>query len=50
VYLLLREAEFVAKLPVEQQLEPGTPRSFAIPLGKLHLFGAESGVSLGAAA
>ena len=50
VYLELRDAEIVAKLPVEQLLEPGSARSFAVPLSKLHLFDAESGASLGTAA
>ena len=50
VYLELRDAEIVAKLSVEELLEPGAVRSFAVPLGKLHLFDAESGVSLGTAA
>ena len=50
VYLERRDAEIVAKLPVEELLEPGASRSFAVPLGKLHLFDAESGVSLGTAA
>ena len=50
VYLALRDAEIVAKLPVEQLLEPGSARSFAVPLSKLHLFDAESGASLGTAA
>jgi ABC-type sugar transport system ATPase subunit len=50
VYLELRDSEIVAKLPVEEQVEPGSARSFAIPLTKLHLFDAESGVSLGTAA
>ena len=50
VYLELRDAEIVAKLSVEESLELGAVRSFAVPLGKLHLFDAESGVSLGTAA
>jgi multiple sugar transport system ATP-binding protein len=50
VYLELRDKEIVAKLPVEQLLEPGSARSFAVPLAKLHLFDAESGASLGTAA
>ena len=50
VHLELGDAEIVAKLSVEQLLEPGAVRSFAVPLGKLHLFDAESGVSLGTAA
>jgi ABC-type sugar transport system ATPase subunit len=50
VYLELRDAEIVAKLPVEEQLDLGAARSFAVPLTKLHLFDAESGVSLGTAA
>jgi multiple sugar transport system ATP-binding protein len=50
VYLELRDAEIVAKLPVEEQLELGAARSFAVPLAKLHLFDAESGASLGTAA
>jgi multiple sugar transport system ATP-binding protein len=50
VYLELRDAEVVAKLSVEELLDPGAVRSFAVPLAKLHLFDAESGVSLGTAA
>ena len=50
VYLELKDAEIVAKLPVEEALELGAARSFAVPLAKLHLFDAESGVSLGTAA
>ncbi len=50
VYLRLRDSEIVAKLPVEQQLDLGTTRSFVVPFRKLHLFDAESGVSLGTAA
>jgi multiple sugar transport system ATP-binding protein len=50
VYLELRDAEIVAKLSVEELLEPGAVRSFAVALDKLHLFDAESGVSLGTAA
>jgi ABC-type sugar transport system ATPase subunit len=50
VYLELRDAEIVAKLPVEEQLDLGSARSFAVPLTKLHLFDAESGTSLGTAA
>ena len=50
VYLELRDAEIVAKLSVEELLDPGAVRSFAVPLAKLHLFDAESGVSLGTAA
>ena len=50
VYLRLGDAEIVAKLSVEELLEPGAVRTFAVPLGKLHLFDAESGVSLGTAA
>jgi multiple sugar transport system ATP-binding protein len=50
VYLALRDAEIVAKLPVEEQLDLGAARSFAVPLTKLHLFDAESGASLGTAA
>jgi multiple sugar transport system ATP-binding protein len=50
VYLELRDAEIVAKLPVEEQLDLGAVRSFAVPLTKLHLFDAESGASLGTAA
>jgi multiple sugar transport system ATP-binding protein len=50
VYLTLRDAEIVAKLSVEEQLELGAARSFTVPLDKLHLFDAESGVSLGTAA
>ena len=50
VYLELRDAEIVAKLPVEEQLDLGAARSFAVPLTKLHLFDAESGASLGTAA
>jgi multiple sugar transport system ATP-binding protein len=50
VYLELRDAEIVAKLSVEELLGPGAVRSFAVPLDKLHLFDAESGVSLGTAA
>ena len=49
VYLALRDAEIVAKLSVEELLEPGAARTFSVPLGKLHLFDAESGVSLGTA-
>jgi ABC-type sugar transport system ATPase subunit len=50
VYLELRDAEIVAKLPVEEQLDLGAARSFAVPLTRLHLFDAESGASLGTAA
>jgi multiple sugar transport system ATP-binding protein len=50
VYLELRDAEIVAKLPVAEQLDLGATRSFAVPLTKLHLFDAESGASLGTAA
>ena len=50
VYLALRDAEIVAKLPVEQLLEPGAAHTFSVPLSKLHLFDAESGVSVGTAA
>ena len=50
VYLALRDAEIVAKLSVEQVLEPGVARTFSVPLGKLHLFDAASGMSVGTAA
>jgi multiple sugar transport system ATP-binding protein len=50
VYLALRDAEIVAKLPVEELLELGTAHTFSVPLSKLHLFDAESGVSVGTAA
>ena len=50
VYLALRDAEIVAKLSVEKLFEPGSARSFSVPLDKLHLFDAETGVSLGTAA
>jgi len=50
VYLELRDAEIVAKLPVEELFELGAARSFAVPLVKLHMFDAESGASLGTAA
>jgi hypothetical protein len=46
----LGDAEIVAKLPVEEQLDLGLSRSFAVPLAKVHLFDAESGASLGPAA
>jgi len=50
VYLKLRDTEVVAKLPVEERLEPGAHKKFVVPFKKLHLFDAESGVSLGTVA
>jgi multiple sugar transport system ATP-binding protein len=49
-YLRLGEAEIVAKLPLEAQLEPGRTEAFAVPLQKLLLFDAETGNAAGAAA
>jgi multiple sugar transport system ATP-binding protein len=50
VYLKLRDAEIVAKLPIEAELEPGERRTFAVPLRKVHVFDEESGDSVGTAA
>ena len=50
VYLELRDAEIVAKLSVEELLDPARCDRSSVPLGKLHLFDAASGVSLGTAA
>jgi len=50
VYLKLRDEEIVAKLPVEEHLEPGARRKLAVAYRKLHLFDAESGVALGTVA
>jgi ABC-type sugar transport system ATPase subunit len=49
-YLRLGDAEIVAKLPLEAQLEAGWREAFAVPLRKLHLFEAESGVATGTGA
>jgi multiple sugar transport system ATP-binding protein len=42
-YLRLGDDEVVAKLPLDDELEPGRSATFAVPLRKLHLFDAESG-------
>jgi multiple sugar transport system ATP-binding protein len=47
VYLKLRDAEIVAKLPLDAELEPGISRRFAVSHDKLHRFDAESGKALG---
>jgi multiple sugar transport system ATP-binding protein len=49
-YLRLGDAEVVAKLPLEARLEPGRQERFAVPLGDLLLFDAETGDAVGTAA
>ena len=49
-YLRLGEAEIVAKLPLEAQLEAGREEEFAVPFQKLLLFDAETGNAAGPAA
>jgi ABC-type sugar transport system ATPase subunit len=49
VYLKLKDAEIVAKLPIDAELEPGLSRTFMVPLRKIHVFDAESGASVGTA-
>jgi multiple sugar transport system ATP-binding protein len=49
-YLKLRDAEIVAKLPIEVDLHPGTQRTLAVPHRKLHLFDKETGAAIGTAA
>ena len=46
VYLRLGDAEVVAKLPLEAQLEAGRRETFSVPLEKLHFFEAESGAAV----
>ena len=48
-YLKLRDGEIVAKLPLEEALEPGMRRKLAVPLRKVHLFDEESGAAVGMA-
>ncbi|TML50051.1 MAG: ATP-binding cassette domain-containing protein [Actinobacteria bacterium] len=49
-YLKLQDAEVVAKLPIEDELQLGMRRKFAVPYRKLHLFDEESGKALGTVA
>ena len=49
-YLRLGEAEIVAKLPLEAQLEAGREEEFAVPFQNLLLFDAETGDAAGPAA
>jgi multiple sugar transport system ATP-binding protein len=49
-YLRLGEAEIVAKLPLEAQLEAGREEEFAVPFQNLLLFDAETGNAAGPAA
>ena len=49
-YLRLGEAEIVAKLPLEAELELGREAAFAVPFQKLLLFDAETGNAAGPAA
>ena len=46
-YLRLGDAEIVAKLPLEAQLEAGREEEFAVPFQKLLLFDAETGNAAG---
>jgi multiple sugar transport system ATP-binding protein len=48
-YLRLGDAEIVAKLPLEAQLEAGREEEFAVPFQKLLLFDAETGNAAGPA-
>jgi ABC-type sugar transport system ATPase subunit len=50
VYLELGGTEIVAKLSVEKTLDLGSTHTFVVPLKKLHVFDAETRVSLGTAA
>ncbi|HEU4972903.1 MAG TPA: sn-glycerol-3-phosphate ABC transporter ATP-binding protein UgpC [Gaiellaceae bacterium] len=50
VYLELGDTEIIAKLSVEKTLELGSTHTFVVPLKKLHVFDAETRVSLGTAA
>jgi multiple sugar transport system ATP-binding protein len=45
-----RDADVVAKLPIEPRLSVGTRRSFSVPLQKVYLFEAEDGRAVGTAA
>jgi ABC-type sugar transport system ATPase subunit len=49
-YLKLRDSEIVAKLPIDADLPHGAQRKLAVPLRKIHLFDAETGVAVGTAA
>jgi ABC-type sugar transport system ATPase subunit len=49
-YLRLGDAEIVAKLPIDAQLQQGGRQTFAVPLRKLLLFDEESGAAVGTAA
>ena len=49
-YLKLQDGEVVAKLPIEDELQLGMRRKFAVPYRKLHLFDEESGKALGTVA
>jgi multiple sugar transport system ATP-binding protein len=49
-YLRLGDAEVVAKLPLEADLELGRRARLEVPLRKLHLFDVESGKAVGTAA
>ncbi len=49
-YLKLRDSEIVAKLPIEADLPQGAKRKLAVPLRKIHLFDAETGVAVGTVA
>ena len=49
-YLRLGEAEIVAKLPLEAQLEAGREEEFAVPFQNLLLFDAKTGNAAGPAA
>ena len=50
MYLELGGTEIVAKLSVEKTLDLGSTHTFVVPLKKLHVFDAETRVSLGTAA
>jgi multiple sugar transport system ATP-binding protein len=49
-HLRLRDAQVVAKLPVEPRLSPGTHETFSVPLRNVFLFDEESTRTLGTAA
>jgi multiple sugar transport system ATP-binding protein len=49
-HLRYRDAEVVAKLPIEPRLQVGTRRSFSVPLQKIYLFEADGGRAVGTAA
>jgi multiple sugar transport system ATP-binding protein len=49
VHLRAGDQNVLAKLPVEPRLEPGEQRTFSVPLGKVHVFDAETGAAKGLA-